>query len=167
MQSSARFLGILITAAVFLSGCANFGNLSEGGAEMAQVPITENPSGQTYPGKFIWHDLLTPDPLLAGKFYEELFGWQIEYQGHYAVARHGGKLVAGILKVEPSDDRPGNGVWIPSVSAADVDAAAGLIDRPRYLRKDRGVAWGVLSEPREAVVVAVAVASQVWPGSSI
>jgi len=128
MQSLTRFVGVFITAAVFLSGCANFGKLSEGGAEMAQVPITETPSGMTYPGKFIWHDLLTPDPRSAGKFYEELFGWQIDYEGHYAVVRHGGKRIAGILQVEPADGRIRDGVWLPSVSVADVDAAASLVE---------------------------------------
>jgi len=128
MQSLTRFVGVFITAAVFLSGCANLGKLSEGGAEMAQVPITETPSGKTYPGKFIWHDLLTPDPLLAGKFYEELFGWQIDYQEHYAIVRHGGKRIAGILQVEPADGRARDGVWMPSVSVADVDAAASLVE---------------------------------------
>jgi hypothetical protein len=127
MQSLARFVGVLMTAAVFLGGCANVGKLSEGGVEMAQVPITETPSGETYPGKFIWHDLLTPDPLLAGKFYEELFGWQIEYQGQYATVRNGDKLIAGILQANPPDGRTRDGVWIPSVSVADVDAAASLV----------------------------------------
>jgi len=64
---------------------------------------------------------------LAGKFYEELFGWQIEYQGRYAVVRHGGKRIAGILQVDPADGRTREGVWIPSVSVADVDAAASLV----------------------------------------
>ena len=127
MQSLVRFFGVLIATVVFLSGCAYTGKLSEGGAEMAQVPVTENPSGKTYPGKFIWHDLLTPDPLLAGKFYEKLFGWQIEYQEHYAVVRNGGKRIAGILQVQPADDRTVEGVWIPSVSVADVDAAIDLV----------------------------------------
>jgi predicted enzyme related to lactoylglutathione lyase len=127
MQSLMRFVGVLITAAVFLGGCASSGKLSKGGTEMAQVPITETPSGTTYPGKFIWHDLLTPDPLLAGKFYEQLFGWQIEYQGQYAVVRNGDKLIAGILQVEPPDGRTRDGVWVPSVSVADVDAAASLV----------------------------------------
>ncbi|OEU48897.1 MAG: hypothetical protein BA872_00840 [Desulfobacterales bacterium C00003060] len=126
MQSLVRYVGVLIIAAVFLSGCSNFGKLSAGGVEMAQTPITENPSGKTYPGKFIWHDLLTPDSLSAGKFYEKLFGWQIDYQGQYAVVRNGDKLIAGILQVEPSGDRTREGVWIPSVSVADVDATASL-----------------------------------------
>ena len=128
MQSLVRLVGVLLVAAVLLGGCANFNQLSKGGVEMAQVPITENPSGEIYPGKFIWHDLLTPDPpVLAGKFYEKLFGWQIDYEGQYAVVRNGGKLIAGILQVESPQGRAGNGVWIPSVSVADVDAAASLV----------------------------------------
>ena len=127
MQSLVRFVGVLITAAVLLGGCASSGKLSEGGAEMAQVPITENPSGETWPGRFIWHDLVTPDLLAAGKFYEELFGWQIDYEGEYAVVRNGGKLIAGILQAEPADGSTPDGVWIPTVSVADVDAAAGRV----------------------------------------
>jgi len=127
MQSSIRFVSALITAAVLLGGCVNSGKLSEAGVEMAQTPVSQNPSGKTYPGKFIWHDLMTPDILSAGKFYEELFGWQIDYEGHYAVVRNGGKPIAGILQVEPADGRDEQGVWLPSVSVADVDAAASLV----------------------------------------
>ncbi len=128
MKSVMRFFGVLLASAVFLGGCANLGTLSKGGADMAQVPITETPTGKTYPGKFIWHDLLTPDPILAGKFYEELFGWQIEYQGQYAVVSHGGKRIAGILQVDPAEGRSREGVWVPSVSVADVDAAASRVE---------------------------------------
>jgi predicted enzyme related to lactoylglutathione lyase len=127
MQSLVRYVGFLIIATVFLSGCANYGKLSGGGVEIAQTPITENPSGETFPGKFVWHDLVTPDALSAGKFYEQLFGWQIEYQGKYAVVRNGDKLIAGILQVEPAEGREREAVWIPSVSVSDVDAAAELV----------------------------------------
>jgi len=124
MQSLPRFLSFLITVTVILGGCTNSGRLSKGGVEMAQTPVTENPSGETYPGKFIWHDLMTPDLRSAGKFYEQLFGWQIEYDGQYAVVRNGGKPIAGILQVESADGSEETGVWLPSVSVADVDAAA-------------------------------------------
>jgi predicted enzyme related to lactoylglutathione lyase len=127
MQSLARYVALLITATVFLSACANYGQLSEGGGEMAQTPITENPSGETFPGKFVWHDLVTPDARAAGKFYEQLFGWQIDYQGQYAVVRNGDKLIAGILQVDPADEHEREAVWIPSVSVIDVDAAAELV----------------------------------------
>jgi len=100
MQSLARYAALFITATVFLGGCANY---------------------------FVWHDLVTPDALSAGKFYEELFGWQIEHQGQYAVVRNGDKLIAGILQVEPAEGREREAVWIPTVSVADVDAAAELV----------------------------------------
>ena len=159
MQSLIRFTGVLITAAVFLGGCASSGKLSEGGTEMAQVPITENPTGRTWPGRFIWHDLLTPDPLAAGKFYEELFGWQIDYQGKYAVVRNGGKLIAGILQVEPTAGSTPDGVWLPTVSVADVDAAASRVtaNGGRVLKgpidmKQRGRAV-LISDPQRADLV--------------
>ena len=159
MQSLIRFVGVSIIAAAFLIGCANSGKLSEGGAEMAQIPITENPSGKTYPGKFFWHDLLTPDPLSAGKFYEKLFGWEIEYKGRYAVVRNHGKVIAGILQVEPSDGKARDGVWIPWVSVADVDAAVSLVKSnggkilkgPVHMdQRGRGV---LISDPQRAHLV--------------
>jgi len=159
MQSLVHFLGVLIAASIFLGGCASTGTLSGGGAEMAQVPITDNPSGKTYPGKFVWHDLLTPDPLAAGKFYEKLFGWQIDYEGDYAVVRNGGKLIAGILRLKPADDRAVQGVWIPTVSVADVDAAVDrvkanggmLLKGPTDMDKRGRVA--LISDPQRADLV--------------
>ncbi|HAJ92050.1 MAG TPA: hypothetical protein DCO71_05455 [Gammaproteobacteria bacterium] len=159
MQSLVRFAGVLIAAVVLLGGCASSGKLSEGGTEMAQVPITENPSGKTWPGKFIWHDLLTPDPRSAGKFYEELFGWQIDYEGEYAVVRNGGKLIAGILQVEQAAGSTPDGVWIPTVSVADVDAAAsrvtangGMILKGPLDMKERG-RLVLISDPQRADLV--------------
>jgi predicted enzyme related to lactoylglutathione lyase len=127
MKPIIRFLAIFMASAALLSGCANLG-LSKGGAEMAQVPITDRPSGEIYPGKFVWHDLLTADVQAAGAFYEKLFGWRIEYRDKYAIVRNGDKLIAGILQVKPADDKASAGIWIPSVSVADVDAAASLVE---------------------------------------
>jgi len=127
MQSLVRITGVVMLAAVFLGGCINSDKLSKGGVEMAQTRVTDNPSGKTYPGKFIWHDLMTPDLTSAGKFYEELFGWRIEYEGLYAVVHNGDKPIAGILQVEPADGSDTQGVWLPSVSVADVDTTAGLV----------------------------------------
>ena len=154
-----RFVGVLITTAVFLTGCTNVGTLSEGGVEMAQVPITESPSGETYPGKFVWHDLMTPDPRSAGEFYEQLFGWQVEYHDKYAVVRNDGKLIAGILQVEPAEGQPREGVWLSSVSVADVDAAArlvkangGMVLRGPLDMEQRGRAV-LISDPQRADLV--------------
>ncbi len=66
MRSLLHLFGVAITASIFLNGCANSG-LSKRGDEMAQVSITESPTGKIYPGKFVWHELLTPDTQAAGK----------------------------------------------------------------------------------------------------
>jgi len=123
IQLTVRSIGILILTITFLSGCASFNKLSDRGVEMGQVPVTEMPSGEVLEGKIIWHDLITPDLKAAGAFYEKLFGWQIDYQGEYAVIRNGDKIIAGMLQVNPPEDETRDGLWIPSVSVADVDAA--------------------------------------------
>ena len=123
MSLSVSRLALVLLVVAFQYGCASFEQPESGRAAMAQFPVTESPSGEVYPGKFIWHDLVTLDAVAAGKFYEQLFGWQLEYHGNYAVARNDGKLVAGILQVEPAEGRKRDAVWIPSVSVADLDAA--------------------------------------------
>lgn len=122
MQVLIRWSGFII-AAVLLSSCSNFTVLSSGDSEMAQIPVTENPSGKHYRGKFIWHDLLSTDIQASGQFYEKLFGWHIDYQQEYAIVYNNGKRIAGIQKVQSSDGQEQHGIWMPSVSVADVDAA--------------------------------------------
>ena len=118
MQSQARYVASIFLVTVLLGGCSNFAGPSGGGVQLSLTPVTETPSGEIYPGKFIWHDLVTPDARLAGNFYEQLLGWQIEYHEQYAVVRNGGKLIAGILQVEPAQGRVRDALWMPSVSVA-------------------------------------------------
>jgi len=119
-----RRFSVYIAAIIFLSGCANSEKLTPAQHKMAQTPITNKPSGEILPGKFIWHDLLTPEPEKAGQFYQALFGWQIEYHPDYTLVRNGDKLIAGIVKAESSAQQAKGGLWLPTVSVADVDATA-------------------------------------------
>lgn len=121
MQALIRWSGFIIAAAL-LSGCSNF-SASLSDSEMAQVTVTDNPSGKHDSGKFIWHDLLTTDVQAAGLFYEKLFAWHIEYQQEYAIVYNNGKRIAGIMKVKSSGGQEQHGIWLPSVSVADIDAA--------------------------------------------
>lgn len=122
-----RFFPVYVVAVIFLSGCASSEKLSPSQSKMAQTPITNQPSGEVLPGKFIWHDLLTPEPEKAAQFYQALFGWSIESHSDYTLVRNGDKLIAGIVKAEAADKQAKGGLWIPTVSVADVDAAASLV----------------------------------------
>lgn len=127
MRSFLRFLITLSISIMVLSSCANLGIQTGIKAPVTLTPVTENSSGKSHPGKFIWHDLITPDPVAAGTFYQALFGWKVDYQDGYAVVRNGDKLIAGILKVKPKEGSEKKGVWLPSVSVTDIDAAAKLV----------------------------------------
>ena len=123
MRLPAPHVAFIFLTIVLLNGCTSVSGPSSGEVKLALTPVTETPSGENFPGKFIWHDLVTSDARLAGKFYEQLLGWQIEYHEQYAVVRNGDKLIAGILQVEPVEGGAREALWMPSVSVPDVDAA--------------------------------------------
>jgi len=127
VSSTTQLLSLCLASALFLTGCASSEQLTPSQSKMAQTPITAQPSGEVLPGKFIWHDLLTPDPEKAGQFYQALFGWHIEHHPDYTLVRNGDKLIAGIVKAESSNQQAKGGLWLPTVSVADVDATASLV----------------------------------------
>ena len=118
---------VILMALNLIGGCAQFDRPTDAGAELALSPITDNPSGKIYPGRIVWHDLLTSDLRVTGNFYEKLFGWQIDYKEHSAIARNNGKRVAGILELPMKDDNL-RAMWIPSVSVLNVDKTLALVE---------------------------------------
>ncbi len=121
--SKLIFLLSLLLAVVVLSSCSGMKSLSRGGTEIALVPLTEQPTDTYLPGKVIWHDLLSPDLKSSGTFYQELFGWQIEYKSYSALVRNNGELIASIIKVEPQKGKM-KSVWMPSISVLDIEKTA-------------------------------------------
>ena len=102
---------LLFAAAVVITGCATL---------IPKVPLL-GPEGTSLPGKVVWHDLVTPDMDKARNFYAGLFGWSFEdLSDGYAIARHNGRLVAGIAKLDRSG-RSSN--WLPLVSVTDIAKA--------------------------------------------
>jgi predicted enzyme related to lactoylglutathione lyase len=78
------------------------------------------------PGKIIWNDLLSRDPLAAGRFYCGVFGWELftmdmEAQGTYYLLRRGEINEAGILLKPESAE--GSSSWLPYVAVADLNLA--------------------------------------------
>lgn len=73
--------------------------------------------------RFVWHELLTPDPPRAKVFYSELFGWHtedIEVGGGraYTLLTRDGRDVGGIVRLEPG---PLPAHWMPYVAVPRVD----------------------------------------------
>jgi predicted enzyme related to lactoylglutathione lyase len=105
-------------------------------ARAASLPPLNNPATkQTFPGKFIWADLFTSEPVTAAAFYCNLFGWTSapveQNDKSFLILSNGDHPVAGIvMRTALSEKRPG--VWIgyvsvikPKATLAAVVAAGG------------------------------------------
>lgn len=97
---------------------------SVGAAERVS-PITSEPTGQFYPGKVVWVDLVTSDVPRAADFYRQVFGWSVRLSqdGSFAEASYRGRPVAAL--VDYGDDAPDDEAqWLISISVPDVDTVA-------------------------------------------
>ena len=118
------------------------------------------------PGAFSWNELMTSDPQGAGRFYSELFGWEIQDAGpelgHYNVVKLlGGQGIGGIMQSPPEagDHRPSWGVYI---TVADTDATvaraaalgAEVVVPPQDIPKVGRFAW--IKDPQGAVFAIIA-----------
>jgi len=109
----ACFAVLLPTAAI--GGCNRDG---------VSVPPLVEQAEPRIPGKFVWHNLVTPDAARARMFYGELFGWTFDVQdgGKYSTVYYEGRNLGGILQAS-GDGAPKSGVWLSAVSTADIDRA--------------------------------------------
>jgi predicted enzyme related to lactoylglutathione lyase len=87
------------------------------------------PKGPPQPGELAWHELSTPDPEAALKFYQELFGWQLIHKmdmgamGSYYIFGSDGVQRGGVYK--PPHPTPGP-AWLAYVEVPDADKAAAV-----------------------------------------
>jgi hypothetical protein len=78
-------------------------------------------------GRFVWYELMTPDPDAAARFYGDLFGWQWRHEdmgpelGTYSMAHTGDTYHAGMIAL-PRPDVPPH--WAAYATVPDVDQAA-------------------------------------------
>jgi predicted enzyme related to lactoylglutathione lyase len=85
------------------------------------------------PGRFVWHELVTPDVEAARRFYGELVGWQIDTPARdasqpYAYLTKNGQRVGGVV-LRPGPHVPPHVLGF--VSVLDVE---GTLDRARERR---------------------------------
>ncbi|MGB5809596.1 MAG: VOC family protein [Polyangiales bacterium] len=93
------------------------------GATVTLPPLVSEAS-PTLPGKFVWHNLITPDAESARNFYSAVFGWELEEiaGGVYTEVTYRGRSLGGIVDASKQDSPPRSAVWLAGVSVPDVDA---------------------------------------------
>jgi len=111
-------------------------------------------------GRFIWHDLMTPDVPKAAAFYSELFGWEVREvpigDRKYAMIHADGGGMGGIEKQDKDDKMPPH--WVPYVEVEDLGAAleraksaGGTVPVPRMPIPDIGE-FAIVKDPLGAVL---------------
>ncbi len=153
-------LGIKLSQLCFMSlllaliGCSFIGG--------GQIPsVTQAPTHVYYPGKFVWFDLLTDDPIKAKNFYGELFGWEFQsvQNSTYIIIKNRSKPIAGMVSLNVENARLDSGRWLASLSVKNVDQAAefvrthgGLIHETPQTLEFRG-RMAIVSDPQDAQLV--------------
>ena len=119
-RMTVRVLALVLLGAVAIAAAADLPPLSD-----------TTPTGERFPGKFIWADLFTADPATAQAFYTSLFGWgatAIERTTKsgthsYVILSNGDEPVAGLAGL--TSRKPGalRSRWVGYISVPDVAKA--------------------------------------------
>ena len=111
-----------------LALCAVAGAATAAGTPSPYLPpITDPPTANHKPGKWVWAELLTRDVGTAAEFYGKVFGWTFETFGPkddrrtYTLVSSQGVPIAGMVFVDPKgrDDQPA-ARWVGLMSVDDV-----------------------------------------------
>jgi predicted enzyme related to lactoylglutathione lyase len=108
-------------------------------------------------GRFVWHELMTPDPKAAASFYAKIVGWvpkPYDKNPEYTMLTYGGGRMGGVLK----HDAPR--IWLPYIGTPNVDVTAreavqlgGQVVKPAADIPDIG-RFAMISDPQGALFVA-------------
>jgi predicted enzyme related to lactoylglutathione lyase len=129
----------------------------------------------SFPGDFIWYDVMTTDPDAARTFYKAVFDWTMADSGvagqDYTLLSVGPSMVGGLMRLP--DDAKAMGVppcWTGYIGSADVDAdvprvtaAGGSVRRPPEDIPGVG-RFAVVADPHGAVFILFTPASAEAPG---
>lgn len=84
----------------------------------------------TLDGRFVWYELVTPDPEAAIGFYQNVIGWdrkKMEGTGEpYQMFARGDQTVAGIMKLSPGPQAHPH--WLGYIGTSDVDRTAAQVE---------------------------------------
>jgi len=151
---SSKFISRL--AAVLATVLLGLGLTASARDKATFQPLHTPATREQHPGKFVWADLFTTDPVAATKFYTGLFGWTantIDQSGRtYTVFSNGSHPVAGLAQRHTANlKRPSR--WISYIAVPDikatlalVTAAGGLVRAPARDFPDRGF-QAIIADP--------------------
>jgi len=150
----AKALLVLITALWTIQACS---------PKSLTVPaVTEPATHEYFPGKFVWHDLMTKDVPAVKKFYGDLFGWRFsgpdDPKAKYTTILFNDRPIGGIVYVAELEDGSNPSQWMSYLSTEDVDQAVelfrnsgGKILREAWDQPDRG-RMAILQDPYGALI---------------
>ncbi len=92
-------------------------------------PVTEEATAARLPGKVIWHDLITEDPVASQRFYGDLFGWTFRAvsRADYSIILHHGQPIGGMVDARVFEREGNISQWVLALSVQDIDAAVSRI----------------------------------------
>lgn len=89
---------------------------------MSQASMAHTETHADFTGRFVWHEIATPDPEASAKFYGRVLGWTARPvpEMPYTVMSADGLEVAGIRSVFPQEPL----AWSGYIGTKDVDGTA-------------------------------------------
>lgn len=115
-------------------------------------------------GRFVWHELMTPDPKAGAAFYKDVVGWApqtYDKDPNYTLLTMGGRPMAGSMALPEAAKAMGAPPhWITYIGTPNVDATArqaielgGKVLRPASDIPDIG-RFAIIQDPQGAVFAA-------------
>ena len=99
-------------------------------------PLVDPPTGLNIPGKFIWFDLVTADPVAARAFYGKVFGWNFQAVAggnDYSVISSDGRPIGGVF--QPVAARaPAGTRWLSFASVGDMTGVLERLERLGFMK---------------------------------
>jgi len=89
--------------------------------------IADPATNVSIPGKFVWFDLASGNPVASQKFYGKVFDWKFQsVRGtpeKYAVIRDEGRAIGGVFQSKIPSGTAASARWLSFVSVGDMDRA--------------------------------------------
>jgi uncharacterized protein len=133
----------LVFATVLAAGGPAVAAAATPGARPTLPPLVDPPTSRRLPGKFVWFDLVTVDPVASRRFYGDVFGWTFDAVADsvedYHVIRADGVPIGGVFTA-PVRGAQAGARWLSFASVADLD---------RSLSKLKSLGAKTLVEPTD------------------